>query len=164
MVFIISIYLKTNNSQHFNGLKVPMNNQKKKKKKEDIEKLRKRIYDFVIRIVNLVKQLPNNFIGNRIGGQLLDAGTSVGANFEEACAAFSKADFIHKISIAKKEAYEANYWLRVIRDTDLLPRKRMGEIITESEEIKRILTSSLKTAQENPESRGEEGDEDFSIE
>ena len=76
-------------------------------KQRDIEELRKRIYDFVVRIVNLVKELPNNLIGNRIGGQLLDAGTSVGENFEEACAAFSKADFTYKISIAK-EAYETN--------------------------------------------------------
>lgn len=77
-----------------------------KNKQKDIEELRKRIYDFVVRIVNLVKELPNNLIGNRIGGQLLDAGTSVGANFEEACAAFSKADFTYKISISKKEAEE----------------------------------------------------------
>ena len=91
-----------------------------KKKEKDIEALRKRIYDFVIRIVNLVTELPNTIAGNRIGGQLLDAGTSIGANFEEACAAFSKADFTYKLAIAKKEAYEANYWLRVIRDTDLL--------------------------------------------
>ena len=58
-----------------------------KAKEKDIEALRQRIYDFVIRIVNLVKQLPNTLIGNRIAGQLLDAGTSMGANFEEACAA-----------------------------------------------------------------------------
>ena len=101
-----------------------------KKKEKDIEALRKRIYDFVIRIVNLVKELPNNLICNRIGGQLLDAGTSIGANFEEACAAFSKADFTYKLAIAKKEAYEANYWLRVIRDTNLLPKNRMVEIIS----------------------------------
>ncbi len=56
-------------------------------KEKDIEALRQRIYDFVILFVNLVKQLPNTLIGNRIGGQLLDAGTSIGANFEEACAA-----------------------------------------------------------------------------
>jgi four helix bundle protein len=120
-----------------------------KKKEKDIEALRKRIYDFVIRIVNLVKELPNTIAGNRIGGQLLDAGTSIGANFEEACAAFSKADFTYKLAIAKKEAYEANYWLRVIRDTNLLPKDLMVEIIQESTEIKKILTSSVKTAQEN---------------
>jgi four helix bundle protein len=120
-------------------------------KEKDIEALRARIYNFVIRIVNLVKQLPNNLIGNRVGGQLLDAGTSVGANFEEACAAISHADFTHKIGISKKEAYETNYWLRVIRDTHLLPPNRMGDIIDESEQIKKILTSSVKTAQANRE-------------
>lgn len=66
----------------------------------NIEALRQRIYDFVIRVVNLVKELPNTVIGNRIGSQLLDAGTSVGANFEEACAAYSHADFTHKLGIA----------------------------------------------------------------
>lgn len=115
----------------------------------NIEALRQRIYDFVIRVVNLVKELPNTLIGNRIGGQLLDAGTSVGANFEEACAAISHADFTHKIGISKKEAYETNYWLRVIRDTQLLPKSRMEQIIDESEQIKKILTSSVKTAQAN---------------
>jgi four helix bundle protein len=132
-----------------------------KEKKSKTEKpakenndLSERIYQFVIRIVNLVKELPNTIAGNRIGGQLLDAGTSVGANYEEAQAAFSKADFTYKMSTARKEAYETNYWLRVIRDTNLLPKKRMGPIIQESEEIKKILTRSVKTATENPERRG----------
>jgi four helix bundle protein len=120
-----------------------------KNKEKDIEALRKRIYDFVIRVVNLVKELPDNLIGNRIGGQLLDAATSVGANFEEAYAAYSHADFTSKLGIAKKEAYETNYWLRVIRDTELLPKKRMVSIIQESDEIKKILTASVKTAQAN---------------
>ena len=115
----------------------------------NIEALRQRIYDFVIRVVNRVKELPNTLIGNRIGAQLLDAGTSVGANFEEACAAYSHADFTHKIGIAKKEAYETNYWLRVIRDSSLLSKNRLGEIIAESEQIKKILTASVKTAQAN---------------
>lgn len=118
-------------------------------KEKNIEALRQRIYNFVIRIVNLVRELPNTLIGNRIGGQLLDAGTSVGANFEEAYAAISHADFTHKIGIAKKEAFETNYWLRLIRDNELLAKKRMSSIINESEEIKRILTASVKTAQAN---------------
>lgn len=121
-----------------------------KQKEKD---LGERIYQFVIRIVNLVNELPNTIAGNRIGAQLLDAGTSTGANYEEAQAAFSKADFTYKMSIARKEAYETNFWLRVIRDTNLLPRKRMESIIQESEEIKKILTSSVKTAQEHPDRR-----------
>jgi len=117
--------------------------------------LSERIYQFVIRIVKLVNELPNTIAGNRIGGQLLDAGTSVGANYEEAQAAFSKADFTYKMSIARKEAYETHYWLRVIRDTELLPKKRMFSIIQESGEIKKLLTRSVKTAQEHPDRRAE---------
>lgn len=48
-----------------------------------------------------------------------------------------------------KVAYETNYWLRVIRDASLLPKNRMGELIAESEQIKKILTASVKTAQAN---------------
>ena len=120
------------------------------KKEKDIEALRARIYDFVIEVVNVVKELPNTLIGNRIGAQLLDAGTSIGANFEEAIAAVSFADFTYKLATAQKEAYETNYWLRVICDTHLLPKNRMTAIIQESTEIKKILTASVKTAQENP--------------
>ncbi|MBI1925867.1 four helix bundle protein [Candidatus Poribacteria bacterium] len=58
-----------------------------KQKEKEIEALRQRIYRFVIQVVNLVKELPNPLIGFSIGGQLLDAATSMGANFEEAIAA-----------------------------------------------------------------------------
>lgn len=133
--------------------------KEKKSKTENPAKenkdLGERIYQFVIRIVQLVNELPDTIAGNRIGGQLLDAGTSIGANYEEAQAAFSKADFTYKMSIARKEAYETHYWLRVIRDTELLPKKRMGPIIQESGEIKKILTRSVKTAQEHPDRRAE---------
>ena len=70
------------------------------KKEKDIEALRQRIYRFVIEVVNRCKELPNTRIGNRIGGQLLDAGTSMGANFEEAIAAKSLADFTYKLATA----------------------------------------------------------------
>ena len=121
-----------------------------KQKEKDIEALRERIYRFVVQVVNLVKELPPTLIGNRIGGQLLDAATSIGANFEEAQAAVSFADFTYKLATAKKEAYETHYWLRVIRDTHLLPQKRLEALIQEALELKKILTSGVKTAQENP--------------
>ena len=120
-----------------------------KQNEKDIEALSQRIYDFVIRVVNKVLALPNTLIGNRIGGQLLDAATSIGANFEEAQAAKSLADFTYKLATARKEAYETHYWLRVIRDTHLLPQNRVGALIQEALELKKILTSAVKTAQEN---------------
>lgn len=124
-------------------------NQKKQTEK-DIEALRQRIYRFVIRVVNWVKELPNTLIGNCIGGQLLSAATSMGANFEEAIAAKSYADFTYKLATVKKEGSETHDWLRVIRFPHLLPEKRLGDLIQEALELKKSLTAAVKTAQENP--------------
>ena len=75
-------------------------------------------------------------------GQLLDAGTSVGANLEEATAGQSRADFAHKNSISLKEVRETNYWLRLILATNTFEQKVTGgikELETESLEISKIL-------------------------
>lgn len=71
--------------------------------------------------------------------QVFDSGTSIGSNQEEGQAAQSKADFISKNSIALKEARETHYWLRLVREGELMPRELMNEIIQEAEEIKKIL-------------------------
>jgi four helix bundle protein len=55
--------------------------------------------------------------------QILRSGTSIGANIEEANQAQSKADFDHKLSIANKEAFETHYWLRLLRDSEILEEK-----------------------------------------
>jgi four helix bundle protein len=69
-------------------------------------------FDFALQIIELYKQLVSGkeFI---LSKQLLRSGTSIGANIEEATAAISKKDFIHKMSIASKEARETRYWLRL---------------------------------------------------
>ena len=107
----------------------------KSKEKKDIEALRKRIYNFVVRVVNLVKELPNNLIGNRIGGQLLDAGTSIGANFEEAVAAFldGRIKFLEialiNEEVLSKTPCEAGLSLAIIRDVDKQARNLAKELI-----------------------------------
>jgi four helix bundle protein len=73
--------------------------------------LKDRLYDFALKIVLLVKNLPKEIAAYEIGRQLVKAGTSIAANYEEAKGAFSKEDFIYKISIAFKEARETNLWL-----------------------------------------------------
>lgn len=81
--------------------------------------IRDRAFAFAVRIVKLCKYLEQNTkAGKNLINQLLDAGTSVGANLEEAKAAQSKADFIHKNSISLKEARESNYWLKLILATE----------------------------------------------
>jgi len=76
-----------------------------------------------------------------LSGQLLKAGTSVGANVEEAQAGQSRPDFISKNSIALKEARESHYWLRILIAADIMPEETLAELRDEAEEIKRILGS-----------------------
>jgi len=75
--------------------------------------------------------------------QLLRAGTSIGANVEEAQAAQSKPDFIHKYAIALKEARETVYWLRLIAAAELMPASRLADLRRESEELGRIIASII---------------------
>ena len=83
-----------------------------------------------------------------IAQQVMRAGTSVGANVEEAQGSQSKKDFTRRMNIARAEAREVLYWLRLIKETELIPIERMGEIITEADELVRILTMIVKRSRE----------------
>ncbi|GAB4238222.1 MAG: hypothetical protein Tsb0034_13740 [Ekhidna sp.] len=76
--------------------------------------------------------------------QLLRSGTAIGALSEEAQQAESKADFIHKLSIANKEAHETHYWLRLIRDSGVA--KDIDDLIEQAEELKWLLISIIKSS------------------
>ena len=122
-------------------------------KEEDKNDIMKRTYKFALRTLYIAQKLPNNPVMNRIIGQLVGCGTSMGSNTEEASAGFSKSDFTFKMSIASKEARETNYWFRLLRDSGLVKdRQVFSEIldaIDESEQIKRILTKIVKTSQKS---------------
>ena len=105
-------------------------------------------YSFSLKIIELYKYLAFEKKEYVLSKQILRCGTSIGANVEEGQAAISKRDFASKNSIALKEARESHYWLRLLRDSDYLPQK-FNSLISESEELKRILTSIVKTTQEN---------------
>ncbi len=76
-------------------------------------------FDFALKIIELYKQMTEQkeFI---LSKQLLRSGTSIGANVEEATAAYSKKDFAAKMSIASKEARETRYWLKLIKNSNLV--------------------------------------------
>ena len=105
-------------------------------------------YHFALKIIDLYRSLceHNEFL---ISKQLLRSRTSIGANVEEATAAQSKRDFIAKMAISSKEARETNYWLRLLRDSRLCPSVELSELIDESEQLIKILTSIIKTSQKN---------------
>ena len=104
-------------------------------------------FDFALSIVNLFTQLKkeNEFI---ISKQILRSATSIGANIEEAIAAQSRKDFIHKMSIASKEARETKYWLRLL-DKSNLTTISMSNYLIEIEHILNIITKIIKTSQED---------------
>jgi len=108
--------------------------------------LAERLLDYGVGIIKIVEALPKNIIGRRIGDQLLRSGTSVGANYEEAQAAESKRDFLHKLQIALKELRESNYWLRILAKANVIDVKRLEAIIDESNQLKAILSKSVITA------------------
>ncbi len=116
---------------------------------EKKNEIRDRSYKFSLRVIKLVQALPKNAAGSVLGKQLLRSSTSIGANVEEAIGGFSKQDFRYKMSVALKEARETNYWLRLIRDTELLKKETMESIMQESVEIRKILTAIVKTAKGN---------------
>ncbi len=106
--------------------------------------IKEKSYAFALQVIQLYKDLivNNEYV---LSKQLLKSGTSIGANVEEALAGQSRADFLSKMSIASKEARETNYWLRLLRDSRLLETSVVEGILSEAEEISKMLTAIVKT-------------------
>jgi four helix bundle protein len=85
-----------------------------------------------------------------LASQFWRAGTSIGANVEEAQAAQSRADFKSKMGIAAKEARETIYWIRLARDSGILDAESAESLLKQASSIQKILTSIVKTTSENP--------------
>jgi four helix bundle protein len=102
-------------------------------------------FDFALKSMDLYKQLlaKNEFV---LSKQFFRSATSIGANIQEASAAYSKRDFAAKMSISSKEARETLYWIKLIEAGDFV-NYDFRELKTESERLIRILTSIVKTAQ-----------------
>jgi four helix bundle protein len=111
--------------------------------------LKTKSYDFASRTVKLSKHLADVRKEYVLSKQVLRSGTSIGANVEEANQAQSKKDFLHKLSIALKEATETNYWLRLLRDSEILEAKIAESLLGDCEEIQKILTASIKTTKKS---------------
>ena len=98
-------------------------------------------FAFAIRIVNLYKYLKNDKQEFVLSKQILRSGTSIGSNVEEAIGAQSTADFLHKLSIAYKEARETRYWLKLIFETDYIGKEMYESLLHDAEAICKIIGS-----------------------
>ena len=105
-------------------------------------------FDFAIQVMTLANALRERKEYD-LASQFWRAGTSIGANVEEAQAAQSRADFQSKMSIAAKEARETRYWLRLAGGGNILPPAKVQPLLNEIESILRILTSIVKTTSES---------------
>ena len=105
-----------------------------------------RLWRFAARIGNVVDALPDTRRGRHVAGQLVRCGTPAPPNYDEGSAAESRADFAHKLNAALKELVETRGWLRFIVIAELLPAKRMEELLDECDQPCRILGKSVSTA------------------
>ena len=102
-------------------------------------------FDFSIEVIALYKELTDKkeFV---ISKQLLRSATSIGANIFEANYAFSNKDFVHKLTISRKEANESIYWLKLLKLSKYLEELEVDNLLKQCDEIMRILTASIQTA------------------
>lgn len=115
-------------------------------KRENV--IKEKSFDFSLRIVKLYKYLQgeNEFV---LSKQLLRSGTTIGALVREAEQAESKADFIHKMAIALKEANETQYWLELLYQSGYLEEMQFSSINAETIKMLKLLTSIIKTSKNN---------------
>jgi four helix bundle protein len=110
------------------------------------EELSIRLWKFAARACKVVDALPDTRVGRHVAGQLVRSSTSSPPNYDESCAAESRDDFTHKLSIALKELKETRGWLNFIPLAELLPAQKVGDLLDECEQLIKILGKSVATA------------------
>jgi len=107
--------------------------------KGDWDALEERLLDFAARVGLVVDALPDSRMGRHVAGQLVRCGTSPAPNYSEACAAESRADFVHKLAIVLKELRESRVWLRLCVKCRLLPLPKLTDLTSECTELMKII-------------------------
>ncbi|MBI3948248.1 MAG: four helix bundle protein [Armatimonadetes bacterium] len=113
------------------------------------DELSDRLLAFAAEAGRLVDRLPDTRLGRHVAGQLVRSATSPAPNYEEACAAESRADFVHKLGVCLKELRESRLWLRLIVKAELLPAAEVAGLLDECCQLCNIIGRSVVTAKEN---------------
>lgn len=112
--------------------------------------IKARTFDFAVRVVKLCRHLEDSSrTASTVARQLLRSGTSIGANVQEAQAGQSKADFISKMTIALKEARETFYWLKLLKETEIVSTTQIENIENECDEITKVIASIIVSTKRN---------------
>ena len=104
-----------------------------------------RAVEYALRVIRVYRflQKTKDSVAVVLGRQLLRSGSSIGANLTEARSGESRKDFVHKFSIAQKEARESLYWPTLIQRAELVPDQKIGSLIQETNELIAIITSII---------------------
>jgi len=97
-----------------------------------------------LRIITLNETLPRSGAAQVLGHQVLRAGTSVGANYREACRARSNAEFVSKVGDSLKELEETSYWLELLADSGAVKATKLASLLDETSQLTAILTAIAK--------------------
>jgi len=106
---------------------------------------KKRLYNWVLKIIKFIDNLPKDYVSDVMGKQLLRSGTSILANYIEATAASSKKDFTNYFNHSLKSANESKVWLSLLQDSGKGARREIEPLLTELTEIAKILAASIIT-------------------
>lgn len=104
---------------------------------------------YALRIIKLYQTVPKSGEAQVIGKQILRSGTSVGAQYREACRAKSPADSINKMEGSLPELDETGYWLELLAESKIVPAERLIDLQKENDELTAIFVASVKTAKKN---------------
>jgi four helix bundle protein len=108
--------------------------------------LKARTEKFALRVVKVVRSLPQSAEGRLVGNQLLRSGTSVAANYRAVCRARSRPEFLAKLAIVIEEADETAFWLEFLVDAGLITAAKLQDLISEANQLVAIFNASRTTA------------------
>ena len=111
--------------------------------------LQEKAYAFALRIVKLCEYLNNEKKEFILSKKILDSATNVGLLIEEGKQGENNTDFVQKYAVANKEAFKTNFLLRLLRDSKKVTRAQSASLLTDCEELQKLLIASLKTARKN---------------
>lgn len=111
--------------------------------------LRSRTKAFALRIIRMYRNLSKSGEAKVIGNQVLRSGTSVGAQYREACRAKSPADFVNMMEGALKELDESAYWLELLVEAEIIPAAKLADLQKETDELIAIFVASINTSKKN---------------
>ena len=113
---------------------------------DQAREMQDRTQKFALRVIHHYRALPKHGEGRVIGNQLLRSATGMAANYRAVCRSRSKAEFVAKMGVTLEEADESLFWLELIEQAEILPKRRIASLAQEATELVSIFSASRNTA------------------